>query len=64
VMKQELGRNCDFTMKKVWEKIWIRCGENLLEKLFKESLKKIAHWQDHHFTQDGILDDVEESECK
>jgi transposase len=63
VMKQELGRNCDFTMKGLREnldKVWGKFTRNT----FQGIIKKIAHWQDHHFTQDGILDDVEESECK
>ena len=62
-MKQELGRNCDFTMKGLREnldKVWGKFTRNT----FQGIIKKIAHWQDHHFTQDGILDDVEESECK
>jgi transposase len=62
VMKQELGRNCDFTMKGLKNNLDI-VWEKFTRKTFRGIIKKVEYWQEYHFAQDGLLDDVEDSMC-
>jgi transposase len=62
VMKQDIGRNCDFTMKglrKNLDEVWGK----FTKKTFHGIMKKVSHWEEYHFNQDGLLDEVEDAEC-
>lgn len=62
VMKQEIGRNCDFTMKGLrrnLDEVWTKFSM----KTFSGIMKKVKYWEDYHFNQDGLLDDIDDSEC-
>ena len=62
VMKQELGRNCNFTMKGLKENLDV-VWDKFSDKTFLGIMKKVTKWQDYHFAQDGLLDDIEDSMC-
>jgi transposase len=62
VMKQYIGKNCDFTKKGLLDNIqnsWAK----VTMKTMRGIMEKVQYWEDYHFQQDDLLDDVDESEC-
>lgn len=62
VMKQYIGKNCDFTSKGMIENVR-KAWTKVTAKTMVGIMKKVTEWEDHHFQQDGLLDEVDESEC-
>lgn len=62
VLKQHMAQHCDFTIKglrKNLDKAWGKVTKKTMARI----MEKVAYWENHHFKQDGILDDVEEKEA-
>lgn len=62
VVKQYMAQHCEFTLKgleKNLDKAWSKVTANTMKGI----MKKMLHWQDYHFTQDNLLDEVDDEDA-
>jgi transposase len=60
VLKQHMAMHCDFTMKGLKENLenaWVK----VTKKTMNGIMKKISHWEEYHYLQDGLLDDSDDN---